>query len=216
MRAIPWESMKGKIMSDDEYRELARWAAVIDGSENAPGAARTSAEGDKATVERGVVHDWALAMKGAFGIGLTGLEAGADPPDFCAMWKDRSITIELAQLVDERDLGPKRAQIKGYEQPPFADRLWTAERFTRCVNALLDKKQTLYARRGQSFDVLVIHHEHLWLNAIQVRNWLVSDTFKARQNLRSAYLLLRYDPNETEYRPLFCLYGNLEQNVPAP
>ena len=111
--------------------------------------------------------------------------------------------------MNDHDRAPKRAQIKGRAEPPFDQRLWTPERFRTRINAVLDDKQAKYERKPAVFDVLVIHHEHGWLNAELARGWLAEGTFESRSCLRNAHLLLSYEPRGSNHRPLYRLYGEL-------
>lgn len=198
----------GPIMDENEAREVSRWAKVMIDSENAPTAARKDADG-KATVERGLVRAWAESMAGEFGRQVTNIRAAEDPPDFKGLCDGQPITIELVQLVDSHDLAPKRARLRGKAEPPFGQRLWPQERFQTRIDETLDKKQAKYGRAPTVFDVLVIHHEHEWLNASQAQEWIAKGSFERRSHLRNAHLLLSYEPGRAEYRPLIRLYGDL-------
>jgi len=195
-------------VDDSESREASRWARIMIENENAPTTARKNA-GDKAIVERGLVRDWAESMAGEFGRYVTDLKAAEEPPDFRGSCDGQPISIELVQLVDERDLAPKKARIKGKAEPPFDQRLWTPERFRTRINATLDAKQAKYEAKPAAFDVLVIHHEHGWLNAELARGWLAEGSIQPRPHLRNAHLLLSYEPGGPEHRPLCRLYGEL-------
>ncbi|MDO9223879.1 MAG: hypothetical protein Q7U20_09245 [Caulobacter sp.] len=195
-------------MDEDESRELSRWTKIMIGSENAPTAARNDAA-DKAIVERGTVRAWAESMSGEFGLQVDDLRAGGDPPDFNGRCDGQLISIELVQLVDADDRAPKRAQIKGKAEPPFDQRLWTPEKFRTRISATLDAKQAKYERKPAVFDVLIVHHEHGWLNAKHARDWLAAGSFEPRPHLRNAHLLLSYEPGWAKHRPLFRLYGEL-------
>jgi hypothetical protein len=189
-------------MSDDE---LESWADAI----NARGMFGRRSSADKPIVEVSTAVEWAQSVKAAFGIDVTGIGVGSDPPD-CVGTKDgKPFSIELAELLKGEVQAMKARALKSKEPVGlFTPGLWSRELLFQNIEELLDKKQTRYGRRSVIADTLVIHSDEQWLQASDAKLWLVGLTFEPRPNVRSAYLLLTYQPQYvTPHWPIFRLYG---------
>jgi hypothetical protein len=119
------------------------------------------------------------------------------------------VAVELVELLDQ-EVRAKRARLRPGYPGEFDDQQWSRDTFEESVNVLLDKKQEKYARTGFVADALVIHSGELWLTWQMSAQWLGEVEFTPRANLRSAYLLLFYDPSYGHtHWPLFAIYGGL-------
>lgn len=168
---------------------------------------------DKGIVDRSTVGEFATAANALFGIELSDIADGADPPDVVARIGQRPVGFELVELCKSeiREKRLRRARGEAYSgNDEFNDSQWDQPTFESRVNHLLDKKNALYLKTGFTTDALLIHSDELWLSFSQVEGWLDAVAFAPRSQLRSAYLLLTYDPSYGEaHWPLFRLYGDL-------
>ncbi|MBL8552190.1 MAG: hypothetical protein JNJ73_19535 [Hyphomonadaceae bacterium] len=161
---------------------------------------------NKSFVDRGTVEDIAPAFAAEFSMVLENVREGADPPDVLARLDGRDVGIELVEFLNEtvREREAMKLPIT------FEDRLWSKEATIAKLNALLDKKNALYARRPDGFaaDILVIHSCEMWLNKADVETWVSQVTFEPRSAIRAAYFALERLPDSPKpHWPLFRLYG---------
>ncbi|MEJ0022861.1 MAG: hypothetical protein WDN76_05050 [Alphaproteobacteria bacterium] len=157
-------------------------------------------------MDRGTIQDVASAFAAEFGISITSIREGTDPPDVIATANGRDVSIELVEFLNEA------MRIKEAQKRPvvFEEKLWTGAAVLEKLNAVLDKKDAIYDRRDDGFaaDILLIHSCELWLNAGDVEKWLVNEEFEPRRTIRSAYFALERLPDYPKpHWPLFKLYG---------
>lgn len=139
-------------------RKKGRWARL---GTDAPEKALRGVE---------IVGDTAPAFRAQFGIELSGIRAGAEPPDTHARMGGRSVSIELTELLN-RSIREKRARGErvSWDEQQWTERAWRGE-----VDKLLDEKHALYSGREDRFiaDALLIHSCELWLSPFDVEGWL--------------------------------------------
>jgi hypothetical protein len=165
---------------------------------------RVSSE-NKSFVDCDLIYDVAPAFSAEFGMELSAVREGSDPPDVVAIHEGRETSIELVELL-KQTVRQKRAV---GQQVTFDEQLWSREEFIAAVNALLDKKEATYQRRKDRFttDILLIHSCEIWLDAIAVNQWLAAETFDPRPTIRSAYFTQERLPNYNKpHWPLHRLY----------
>lgn len=171
-------------------------------------ARRTNA--DKPIVEVSTAQEWSKSVNAAFGMEVTGImSVASDPPDCIGTYRGKPFSIELAELLKNEVRAMKaRAGKSGEPIDLFTAGLWTADLLCRSINTRLDDKQDRYARSSVIVDALVIHSDEDWLQASDVKLWLGEGmAFEPRPNIRSAYLLLTYQPQFAPHWPVFRLYG---------
>lgn len=203
-------------MIKDENDELRRWVAEM----NKRGVFGAQNPQDRAVVEALTAEEWALAVKTEFGLNFTKISpCQTDPPDCYAIFEGRSVSIELAQLVDGNRLKESVAAIDAGKEPPhyqgqaFFDTQWSKDRFFKELSNLIDKKALKYEKLKLVFDILIIHTDETWLSPEQVRNWLAETHIEPRSTFSSAYLLMTYVPGYADHWPVFRLFGSIAPKV---
>lgn len=125
--------------------------------------------------------------------------------------------VELVELVDGSMLA--RSKYTGRNSfndiSMFNDAQWDSDRFFRDVNKVIDGKSSKYVAREILIDVLLIYSAEPWLDPEDVEGWLSKQSISPRDGIKSAFLLLEYDPGYAQKHgrcwPLFKLYGELEK-----
>lgn len=203
-------------MTKDENDELMRWVAEM----NKRGMFAAQNQQDRTLMEVSTAEEWALAAKNRFGLHVTNIRAcKTDPPDCYADFDSRSISIELAELVDGKRLGKSVAAIDAGQDPPhhhgqdFLKAQWSKDRFFKELSDLINKKAAKYEKNNSVFDVLLVHTDEPWLNPQQVTDWLTQKTVEPRSVFRSAYLLMTYAPDYAHHWPVFQLFGSIAPRV---
>ncbi|MET0544916.1 MAG: hypothetical protein ABWZ40_01270 [Caulobacterales bacterium] len=196
---------------DDELKGFKHWADLINKRGQAGFFARGTPE-EKAIVERHTAGEWALSMRAEYGVNIEKIRsADVDPPDCFATFGDRTISIELAELVNGRvldSISRSRRGRKVSSAVSFDELQWTPERFHSRLGGLLDKKQLRYAARKLAIiDAFVIFTDELWLSPDQAEKWLALETVVPRDFCRSAFLLMSYRPGDKQHWPVFKLFG---------
>jgi hypothetical protein len=165
---------------------------------------------DKQIVELSTAHSWCEALRSEFGLVVGEPELNPDdPPDFFVTVEAQVAGVELVQLINEDH---KKRALAG--ETPFADDLfkdmqWTGDRLQEALNAVIEGKGGKYSTRGKVVDALVVHTDETWLSAEAVGRWLPELRLVQPDSIRSAFLLMTYEPGRgTPHWPLFRLYGN--------
>lgn len=187
---------------------LDYWASLIGRKPHASVFVRND-DGDKRTVERGVVEEWCRSMEQEFQISIAEVaRPPIDPPDFHVRVNGVQCAVELAELVDEKAIRQAIRAEKGRGDPPGFEQLqWTHLRFEAEIRSLVDHKQRKYENR-MTIDALVIHSAEPWLRAAQVREWGPTLEFEVPPSIARAYLLLNYAPElDQEHWPVIQLFG---------
>ncbi|MAQ44343.1 MAG: hypothetical protein CL812_00545 [Confluentimicrobium sp.] len=196
----------------DEDDPFDHWVALMNKGHGYAGVFNYSpGTTDKRIVERATIERWRAAIAESFDLKISAPRANAtDPPDFHAEIAGRVVSIELMQMVD---YGHKVRADHG--ETPFAgqmylDMQWTRDRLIAKLNDDIAKKGRKYAKQGVTIDILVIHTAEPWLTAQQVETWRVGPDVQPHPNIRSASLLLTYEPGRgTDEWPVFMVYGDL-------
>ena len=187
-----------------ERAALGDWAAAM--SEGGRYGRRSKR--DQSLVELETVREFSASVQAETGFGLTEIRCGQDPPDCVALYRGRTVSIELVELVDP-DVRHAVIQARRHGKAfPAPERFQWGEDGTReRIGCALDKKQVLYQDRKPPIcvDVLLIHVDNAWFSAAQLTAWIPGGTFSPRPNMRSAYLMLGYDGGE--HLPIHNLYG---------
>ena len=163
-------------------------------------------------MDRSTAAEFATALKSLYGIEITNICDGPDPPDVRAQVGTRWVGLEMVQLLKREVLEKRlRAPPAFAYQGQFEESQWTREEFERRVNDLLDAKENKYAARDEDWvaDALIVHTDEDWLDWHAVHGWLSGLNFRPRRKLRSAYILLFHSPlypNPTG--PFFGFTGN--------
>lgn len=145
----------------------------------------------RAMMDRSTAQEYAMAIAEQFGIEVTNIRNGPDPPDIVAAVDGRDVSVELVEL----------------RRPAMTD-FWSEDELATHVNSLIDKKSQRYA--GWTVDALVLHTDELWITADLASRCLSARSWAKRLNIRSAWLLLFADPSwPTQAWPLFRIYGDL-------
>ena len=199
-------------MSDDLNNETKSWIDAW----NRRGEFGRRNQQDRKIVETETAREWARSLKTKFNFDITDIRSSeSDPPDCTAMNGNRCISIELAELVDQDRINARVKAVEAGTEPPeyhgeaFGKTQWTIDRFHNHLNSLLDNKHHKYLRRGQQFDVLLVHTGEPWLLPIHVQNWLSSLVFAPRSTFVSAFFIMTYDPSFSNCWPVFQLFGEL-------
>ena len=162
---------------------------------------------EKHEMERGVALEWIKASSLEFGCSFSGLEHGADPPDFTTIMNGQKVSVELVQFVNERH---KKRSIKGesaYHGKLFQDMQWTKLRFLTELQRTIRKKEEQYLEAMIKIDMLVIHSSETWLSAGDVDSWLAAFEYSGFRNIQSVFLLLDYQPGwSQDHWPVFKVF----------
>jgi hypothetical protein len=201
-------------MTNDEHNEVKRWIAEM----NKRGTFAAQNPQDRTIMEASTAGEWALAVKEKFGLLITNVRpCQTDPPDCYADFEGKSISIELAELVDGHRLRESVIANETGQDPPhlygkaFLNTQWSKDRFFRELAILIDKKTAKYENHNSAFDVLLVHTDEPWLSPQQVSNWLADKVVEPRSVFRSAYLLMPYVPGYVHHWPVFLLFGSIAQ-----
>lgn len=176
--------------------------------------ARTSSA-DKPIIDVEIAEEWAKAMKLEWGTEITEIKSWApNPPDCVATCDGKPLSIELVEFIDGSRVAKNAAAKKigiAYPThchgPDFINSIWTKDRFVTKLIDLIDAKNGKYAKRDVSVDAIVIHTDEPFLARSQVEDWLAGCKFEAHSQLRSAFLLMTYDPAIKRW-PIFLLFGS--------
>ena len=190
--------------------DLLSWVKAI----NLRGTFGRRNQKDRALVEVSTVNEWAIAVMSEFGLHISDVSpCQNDPPDCFATLDGKTISIELAELIDSNRIEENVAAIEAGNEPPhyngegFDKTQWSRDRFFTELTSLMNKKQTKYQGNGLSFDVLIIHTDETWLFPQQVNEWLSLQRIEPINSFKSAYLLMNYTPGYSDHWPLFRLFG---------
>jgi len=168
---------------------------------------------EKGIVDRSTAMEFAAALKALYGIELSHICDGRDPPDVEAQIAGEKIGLEMVELMKREVREKKVLTDPGSVYPgQFEQSQWTEAEFERRVTNLLDEKERKYSARPEEWiaDALVIHSDEDWLDWRAVQQWVTTVDFRPRRKLRSAYLLLFYSPAYPKpCWPLFRLYGEI-------
>ena len=199
-------------MSDELSKQIKLWIVA----RNKRGEFGSSTQQDRKLIERETTNEWARSLKTEFNKDITNIRSSdIDPPDCMATIGNRSISIELAELVDSVRLNARVKAVEVGREPPeyhgeaFENAQWSIDRFRDQLNNLIDRKHDKYLKTGQQFDVLLVHSDETWLLPSYVKSWLSSLVFEPRSAFGSAFLLLPYDPSFSNCWPVFQLFGEL-------
>jgi hypothetical protein len=139
---------------------------------------------DKTLVELDAVRDVSPAFLAEFGVNLTAIRPGNDPPDVLANVDGHDINVEVCELL-KTDVRVKRAK-----ELPIAheEQLWTEDEFQRKLRELVAKKVLRYsARQGLDIDILLVVSCELWLMPEQAQEWVSALRMEHPKCIRAAY-----------------------------
>jgi hypothetical protein len=139
---------------------------------------------DKTLVEVDAVRDVSPAFLAEFGLTLTAIRPGNDPPDVLANVDGRDISIEVCELL-KSDVRVKRAR-----ELPIAheEQLWTEDKFQRKLSTLVTKKVLRYSARPElHIDILLVVSCELWLMSEKAREWVSALRMERPLCIPSAY-----------------------------
>jgi len=196
----------GKQSDDDSMDD---WINAI----NKGGIFGRRSSADKRIVDRSTATHFATAYQSIYGMEITNICDGPDPPDVKAQVGCKSIGLEMVELLKPEVRRKKVRAFPALAYPgQFEESQWTRNEFERGVNYLLDAKEEKYANRPEDWvaDALIVHTDEDWLDWAAVQKWLMEVSFRPRHKIRSAYLLLFYSPYYPKpHWPLFRMFGEI-------
>ncbi len=192
---------------------LQYWADLMNSRQgHASEFATANTPGITEIVERAVAQEFADALVQTEYVALTNVANNPnDPPDCFAKVDNTTVGIELVELVDAKALAKAKKGCSSQAiSGQFLETQWDQDRFTKEVNALIDRKNAKYEAKKQTFDCLLMYTGEPWMLPNDVQTWLANAVFSPRYSFKCVYLLMSYDPGYSQkHWPLFNIYGSL-------
>lgn len=197
--------------NDSWNQHIGRWVRLMNKGHGYAGVFNSENSNDKRIVETSTIEEWLRSIKADFGVGIgTSTFNPNDPPDFVVEIDNKSLSVELVQMVDQEH---KRRATKG--ETPFAGQLfkdmqWSPERLVSKLRETIYRKGEKYKKAGIDIDVLLIHTAETWLTSTDATTWLEGVIVEAHPSIRSVFLLFEYDPGSgKDHWPVLSVYGEL-------
>jgi len=169
--------------------------------------------------EKGIMSEWINSMRHKYGIIISN-EVHINEtnnkkcmPDFTAELAGKRISVEVTLFVKEelvkRISSRKRS---GQEYPyylEYCQSQFNFRSFERRMRKRIEEKQNKAISQNLVIDALVIAGAAPWLMEKDVREWLNKAQFAPTNNIRSAYIVMTYDPNTPDFYPVLNVFGSV-------